>query len=74
MTVQTLKLGGERYVLLKEEDFKSLKTKARSAKARRGRSPANQQGGDIAEAIRRLNDAGDSEIPYEQARKRLGLT
>jgi hypothetical protein len=73
MTVQILKFGGERYVLLKEEDFKSLKTKAQSIKARRGRSPATQQSGDIAEAKRRLDDVGDREVPYEQARKRLGL-
>ncbi len=73
VTVQTLKLRGERYVLLKEKDFRALKLKAQSRKARKPRRLTAQDRGDIAEATRRLNDPSDQEIPYEQARKRLGL-
>ena len=68
-----LKLRGEKYVLLREKDFNTLKTKAESGKSRRGRRTTAQSRGDIAQASRRLNDPSDREIPYEQARKRLGL-
>jgi hypothetical protein len=32
-----------------------------------------QDQGDVAEALRRLKDPTDREIPYAEARKRLGL-
>jgi hypothetical protein len=73
VTVQTLKLRGERYVLLREKDFNALKVKAASSKPGKTRRLTAQDRGDIAEAARRVSDPGDREIPYEQARKRLGL-
>ena len=79
MTVQTVKLGRERFVLLREKDYRQLKAKANEAKAK-GAKPAGkrrrltaQDRGDVAEAKRRLADPADKEIPYEQARKQLGL-
>ena len=73
VTVQTLKLRGQRYVLLREKDFNALKIKARTGKPGKGRRLTAQERGDVAEALRRLSDPNDREIPYEQARKRLGL-
>jgi hypothetical protein len=81
VTVQTLKLRGQRYVLLRERDFNTLKQKAQGGKSRKSSSAGSrttrrltaQDRGDITEAMRRLNDPDDKEVSYEQARKRLGL-
>jgi len=75
MTVQTVKLGRERFVLLKEKDYRQLKAKAaRHDAPRRSRKLTAQDRGDIAEARRRLSDPSDRVIPYdERARKGLGL-
>ncbi len=74
MTVQTVKLGRERFVLLREKDYRALKSRAAGAKpaARRPRLSA-QDKGDIARARRRLADAKGKPIPYEQVRRELGL-
>jgi hypothetical protein len=74
MTVQTVKLGRERFVLLREKDYRQLKAKALGAKrvTKRRRLTA-QDRGDIAEARRRLADPNEKPIPYEQVRKELGL-
>jgi hypothetical protein len=75
MTVQTVKLGRERFVLLKEKDYRQLKAKAdRQNGAKRARRLTAQDRADIAEARRRLNDPHDRVIPYDdKARKQLGL-
>lgn len=76
MTVQTLKLGRERFVLLKEKDYEQLKARAKAASSRKSRKATFQQrqdAGDIAEAVRRLNDPDEKPIPYERVRKELGL-
>lgn len=74
MTVQTLKVGRERFVLLKEKDYRQLKAKAaRQNGAKRSRKLTAQDRADIVEARRRLSDSSDRVIPYEEARKRLGL-
>jgi hypothetical protein len=74
MTVQTLKLGRERFVLLKERDYRQLKAKAaRQNGTKRARKLTAQDRADIAEARRRLNDPNDRVIPYQEARKQLGL-
>ena len=74
MTVQTVKLGRERFVLLKEKDYRQLKAKALGAKpAVKRRRLTAQDRGDIAEARRRLADPNEKPIPYEQVRKELGL-
>jgi len=68
MTVQTLKLGRERYVLMKEKDYRDLKAKARPV--RTGRRLTAQDRGDIAEAQRRSHEPVR---PYAELRKELGL-
>jgi hypothetical protein len=74
MTVHTVKLGRERFVLLREKDFRELKARAGDARpASKKRRLTAQDRGDIAEALRRLSDPKDREIPYEVVRKQLGL-
>jgi hypothetical protein len=72
MTVQTLKLGRERYVLLREKDYRQLKAKAEQGPRPRGkpRRLTAQDKGDIAEAKRREHEPS---IPLEIVRERLGL-
>jgi hypothetical protein len=71
MTVQTLKLGRERFVLLKEKDYRDLKAKASKRESpRKTRRLTAQDRGDIAEAKRRL---GEPSRPYSELRKELGL-
>lgn len=72
MTIQTVKLGRERFVLLKEKDYRDLKAKAALAQpARKGRRLTVQDRGDIAEAMRRQKEPAR---PYSELRKELGLT
>ena len=75
MTVQTLKLGREKYVLLREKDYRRLKAKAGNGPIPRGKPQrvTAQDKGDIAEARRRLADPKEKPVPYEQVRKELGL-
>jgi hypothetical protein len=68
MTVQTLKLGGERFVLIKEKDYRDLKAKVRSVRAKHRLSTRDR--GDIAEAKRRSQEPAR---PYAELRKELGL-
>ncbi|HEY8665297.1 MAG TPA: hypothetical protein VIL86_01470 [Tepidisphaeraceae bacterium] len=71
MTVQTLKLGRERFVLLKEKDYRDLvKAKSQARPARKSRRMSAQDRGDVAEAKRRENEPS---VPLEAVRKRLGL-
>jgi hypothetical protein len=71
MTVQTVKLGRERFVLLREKDYRQLKAKALGAKpASKRRRLTVQDRGDIAEAKRREHEPS---IPLDVVRKRLGL-
>jgi hypothetical protein len=71
MAIQTVKLGRERFVLLKEKDFRELKAKAaRHDSPGRSRRLTAQDRGDIAEARRRRNEAAH---PYSELRKELGL-
>jgi hypothetical protein len=71
MTVQTVKLGRERFVLLREKDYRELKAKAAQARpARKGSRLTVQDRGDIAEAGRRRSELAR---PYSQLRKDLGL-
>ena len=74
MAVQTVKFGGKRFVIVPEQDYRDLKAKAaRTPTARKSRKLTAQERGDVAEARRRLDDSADKEIPYEQARRELGL-
>lgn len=75
MTVQTVKLGREKYVLLREKDYRLLKAKAEKVPSPRSkpRQLTAQDKGDIAEARRRVADPKEKPVPYEQLRKELGL-
>jgi hypothetical protein len=73
MTVQILKLGRNKFVLLREKDYRSLERRAKGAKTRGQRRLTAQDRGDIAEAMRRLNDPDQKPIPYQQVRKELGF-
>jgi hypothetical protein len=71
MTVQTLKVGRERFVLLKEKDYRELTAKAaKKDTPKRSRRLTAQDRGDIAEAQRRRNEPAR---PYSELRKELGL-
>ncbi len=63
MTVQTVRLGKKKFVILAEEDFRRLQLRADEI--------SEQDKGDIAEAKRR-KAAGPAK-PYAGLRKRLGL-
>ncbi len=63
MTVQTLRLGKKKFVILSAEDFRRLQLRADEINA--------QDKGDIAEAKRR-KAAGPAK-PYAGLRKKLGL-
>ncbi|HEY8750503.1 MAG TPA: hypothetical protein VIM11_21135 [Tepidisphaeraceae bacterium] len=70
MTVQTVKLGRERFVLLREKDYRALKANAAKARPARKGKLTVQDRGDIAEATRRR---GEPARPYSRLRKELGL-
>ena len=73
MTVQTLKLGKERFVVMREKDYRALKAKVGKnggVAARKGRRLSAQDRGDIAEAKRREKEPA---LPYSELRKELGL-
>ncbi len=71
MTIQTLKLGRERFVLLREKDYRQLKAKAEARPVGKARRLTAQDRGDIAEAKRREKEPSR---PYAELRKELGLT
>jgi hypothetical protein len=68
MTVQTVTLGRERFVLLREKDYRQLRALARPVG--KGRRLTAQDRGDIAEAKRREQETS---VPLKAVRKRLGL-
>lgn len=70
MSAKNLTLAGKRFVILTAEEYRLLRKRAANAPRRRIRSADDR---DAAEALRRLNDAADVAIPYETARKKLGL-
>ncbi|HEY8667868.1 MAG TPA: hypothetical protein VIL86_14480 [Tepidisphaeraceae bacterium] len=75
MTVQTVKLAGREFVIVPKSHYRKLERSATTApKATcKPRRASAQVKGDVAEALRRLKDPTDREIPYAEARKRLGL-
>ena len=62
MTMQTVKLGGKRFVIVAERDFRKLQAQAEQI--------SEQDKGDIAEAKRREREPS---IPLADVRKRVGL-
>lgn len=73
MVVQTLKLGRQRFVLLKEKDYQALKAKSQGKAVSRTRRLSAQDRKDLAEARRILADPNEAPMPYAQVRKELGL-
>ncbi len=75
MTVQTLKLGSKRFVVVPEKDFRDLERRAKGAGQKGGLE--GKRGGrdraDVQLARKRLGDPNEKPIAYEQARKELGL-
>jgi PHD/YefM family antitoxin component YafN of YafNO toxin-antitoxin module len=62
MTVQTLKMGKQKFVVIPEKEFRRLQKKAEEISA--------QDRGDIAEAKRREHEPS---VSLDSVRKRLGL-
>ena len=62
MTVQTLKIGKERMVVMRERDYKKL--------LRTAGQQATQDAGDVAESWRRMREPGG--ISLADLRKRIG--
>jgi hypothetical protein len=58
MTVQTIKFGGKRFVIVPEKDFRKLQSEAQGIK--------RQDRGDMAEARRREKERS---IPLSQVKK-----
>jgi len=77
MTVQTVKLAGKRFVIVPEKDFRNLQRRAKGSTARpttrRGSHSDAEDRADIELARKRLADPKEKPVPYEQARKELGL-
>jgi hypothetical protein len=79
MTVQTLKLGGKRFVVVPEKAYRDLERRAKSASARRpAKAGASQRAiardrADVELAEKRLADPREKPIPYQQVRAELGL-
>lgn len=76
MAKSLLTLNGKQFVVLPEDEYRSLKAKAvRTAKAVRSgkslRSQASQDAGDVAESRRRLADP--KRIPAAEAFAKLGF-
>jgi hypothetical protein len=72
MAAATLNLGGKKFVVLPESEYRALKAKAsRNGTTTAKRRPTRQERGDVAESIRRLKD--ERRIPAEEVFKRLGV-
>ncbi len=63
MTVQTVKLGGRKFVIVAEKDFRRLQLRAEELTA--------QDRGDVAESRRRMKEPGGKSLA--DVRKRLGV-
>jgi hypothetical protein len=68
MTVQMLKLGRDRFVVVSERDFKKLQRRAARAE-----SQDRQDAGDVAEARKRLVSPRRKTIPLSRLKAELGL-
>jgi hypothetical protein len=80
MAAQSLTLAGRKFVILPKSEYDKLRGRApkngaprKGTSKSRGHRMTGQDRGDIAEVKRRLADPNDKIIPYEEARKRLGL-
>jgi hypothetical protein len=70
MTAETVTLGGKRFVIIAEKDYRRLKAKAAAKPNGKPRRASLQERGDIAESKRRENEPS---VPLKAVRQRLGL-
>ena len=61
MAVQTLKLGGKKFVVVPEKDYRDLKAKA-ARPFRKARRVSAQDKGDAAESLRRMAEPGGNSL------------
>jgi hypothetical protein len=73
MTLQTVKFGRKRFVIVPEKDFRDLQKRAGGASMPRPRRSNARDRADIELAAKRLADPSERPIPYERVRKELGL-
>jgi hypothetical protein len=76
MAAQTLTLGGKRYVILPEKEYRALRNgskRSNSTGAKREPRMTAQDRGDVAEAKRRLADPNLKLIPLSQLKRELDL-
>lgn len=87
MPAKTLTLGGKRFVILPEAEYKLLRSRAGETASKRNGHPrvsshptakkkayrmTAQDRGDVAESIRRLKEPGES-IPWSRIKAERGL-
>jgi cytochrome c553 len=65
MTLSTLKIGKQEYVVVPRKDFERMRRKADLL--------SDQDATDLAESLRRLADPKEKRIPWDQVKKRAGL-
>ncbi|HTW94291.1 MAG TPA: hypothetical protein VMD30_05840 [Tepidisphaeraceae bacterium] len=65
MTVSTVRIGKREYVLLPRKDFDRLQRQAEQIR--------EEEAEDVAESVRRLHDAKEKPISWEQVKRRAGL-
>jgi hypothetical protein len=79
MAVQTLTLGGRKFVILPESEYRKLRGKSAGngkslsgqvKRATRSKRVTTQEAGDVAEAKRR---AAEPNLPYQWLRKEMEL-
>ena len=73
MAAATLNLGGKKFVVLPESEYRALKAKAsgsRNGVSAAKRRPTRQERGDVAESIRRLKS--DKRVPLDEVARKLG--
>jgi len=75
MTVQTLRLGGRKFVVLAEEDFRKLSARAKVGEKAGSRlhKLSNEDLDDLAQAIRVLRDPKEKRIPWAKVKHEAGV-
>jgi hypothetical protein len=70
----TLNLGGRKFVVIPDKEYRALKAKAArsAAKPTPKRRPTRQERGDVAESLRRMKEP-DRRISHEELKAELGL-
>jgi len=76
MATQTLILGGKRYVVLPEKEYRALRERSKRSNGsprRAAHRMTEQDWGDVAEAKRRLANPNRKLIPLSKLKRELGL-